>query len=82
VQDVLRSQGLERLGFTKGVGAATSSEPHYMDDGSPFFTDGLRAVLWFNKPPISFDEIQLLPWERPAASRELVPTENSSSPTE
>ena len=82
VQDMLRSQGLERLGWAKGVGAATSSNPHEMDDGSPFFTDGLRAVLWFNKPPIPFDEIQLLPWERPAASKELVPPENPSSPTE
>ena len=82
VQDMLRSQGLERLGFAKGVGAATSEEPHHMDDGSPFFTDGLRAVLWFNKPPISFDEIRLLPWERPAAARELVPPENPSSPPE
>ena len=64
-QDMLRSQGLERFGWVKGVGAASTAEPHHMDDGTPFFTDGLRVVLWFGKPPISLDEIQVLPWEKP-----------------
>jgi hypothetical protein len=63
-QDMARSQGLERLGWAKGVGAASSSEPHHMEDGSPFFTDGLRLVLWFGKPPISLGAIKFLPWER------------------
>jgi hypothetical protein len=57
------SQGLERIGWVKGVGAASSSEPHHMEDGSPFFTDGLRLVLWFGEPPIPLDEIQFRLWE-------------------
>jgi LssY-like putative type I secretion system component LssY len=64
VQDMLRSQGLERFAWAKGVGAVSSSEPHHMADGSPFFTDGLRSVLWFGKGPISLSSIQFLPWER------------------
>jgi hypothetical protein len=64
-QDMLRSQGLERVGWVKGVGAASESEPHHMEDGSPFFTDGLRLVMWFGKAPISLDEIEFLLWERP-----------------
>jgi hypothetical protein len=63
-QDMARSQGLERVGWATGVGAASSSEPHHMEDGSPFFTDGLRLVLWFGKPPISLGAIEFLPWER------------------
>jgi LssY C-terminus len=63
-QDMVRSQGLERLGWAKGVGAASSSDPHYMADGSPFFTHGLRLVLWFGKPPISLGAIEFLPWEK------------------
>ncbi len=63
VQDMAHSQGLERVGWVKGVGAASSSEPHHMEDGSPFFTDGLRLVLWFGEPPIPLDEIQFLPWQ-------------------
>jgi hypothetical protein len=56
---MLRSQGIERFGWVKGVGAASPAEPHHMDEGSPFFTDGLRVVLWFGKPPIAFDEIRV-----------------------
>jgi LssY-like putative type I secretion system component LssY len=63
-QDMVRSQGVERFGWAKGVGAATSEEPRHMADGSPFFTDGLRLVLWFTKEPIPLDEIDLLLWER------------------
>ncbi len=66
VQDMLlRSQGLEHIGWVKGVGAASPSEPHHMEDGSPFFTDGLRLVMWFGQAPISIDEVQVLPWEKP-----------------
>jgi hypothetical protein len=64
-QDMLRSQGMERIGWVKGVGASSESEPHYMDDGTAFFTDGLRLVMWFGKPPIPVDELEFLSWERP-----------------
>jgi hypothetical protein len=64
LQDMLRSEGLERFGWTKGVGAASPAEPHHMADGSPFFTDGLRLLMWFGKAPISLTEIQTLPWEK------------------
>ena len=63
VQDMVHSRGLERIGWVKGVGAAPSSQPQHMEDGSPFFTDGLRLVLWFGDPPIALDESQSLPWQ-------------------
>jgi LssY C-terminus len=64
-QDMLRSQGVARFGWVKGVGAAPPWEPHHMADGSLFFTDGLRLVLWLGKGPLSLDQIYLLDWERP-----------------
>jgi LssY C-terminus len=64
-QDMLRSQGVARFGWVKGVGAATPSEPRHMTDGSPFFTDGLRLVLWLGKRPLPLDQIYLLDWEKP-----------------
>ena len=63
VQDMLSSQGLARFGWVKGVGATPRSAPRSMDDGSPFFTDGLRAVLELTDKPIGLDEVQLLGWE-------------------
>jgi hypothetical protein len=62
-QDMLRSQHLVRFGWVKGVGETPSSNPRYMADGTPFFTDGLRAVMIFGAEPTSFEDIQLLGWE-------------------
>ena len=63
-QDMLRSEGLARFGWVKGVGAASPADPYYMDDGGPFFTDGLRAVMLFQEEALSFDEIQPFGWEK------------------
>jgi hypothetical protein len=65
VQDMLRSERLARFGWVKGVGAAPSAAPRYMADGTPFFTDGLRAVMMFGKEPVSLEQIRLLEWEKP-----------------
>jgi hypothetical protein len=65
VQDMLRSQRLARFGWVKGVGATPASAPRSMEDGTPFFTDGLRAVMIFGHGPASLDQIQLLDWEKP-----------------
>jgi hypothetical protein len=64
-QDMVRSQGVARFGWVKGVGAAPSSQPHHMADGSPFFTDGLRLVLLLDRHPVPLDKIHLLGWEKP-----------------
>jgi hypothetical protein len=60
VQDMLRSQRLTRFGWVKGVGPAPPSAPRHLEDGTPFFTDGLRAVMMFGKGPP--------PWPRFASS--------------
>ena len=65
VQDMLRSQKLTRFGWVKGVGAATPSDPRHMEDGTPFFTDGLRAVMVFGTAKTPLDQIRLLEWEKP-----------------
>jgi hypothetical protein len=64
VLDLIRSEAIARLGWVKGVGATPRSAPRHMDDGTPFFTDGLRAVLVFDEEPRPLDEIQRLDWER------------------
>jgi len=66
VQDILRSERLARFGWVRGVVPATPSAPSYMADGTPFFTDGLRAVMMFDKEPISMEQIRLLEWEKPS----------------
>ena len=44
--DLARSQYLARIGFAKGVGAAPLDAPRYNYTEDPYYTDGLRAVLF------------------------------------
>jgi hypothetical protein len=32
--------------------------------GDPYVTDGLRAVMFLNEPRQTFDQIEVLDWER------------------
>lgn len=64
VQDMIYSQHLARLGFVEGVGRVMQSAPRETSAGGTYYTDGLRAVLFFENRPVSISEIQFLPWER------------------
>jgi hypothetical protein len=66
IQDLWYSQGLEKVAFVKGVGKAPISEPRGNLTGDPYFTDGLRAVLWVSDNPIDFEDVEILYWELPS----------------
>jgi hypothetical protein len=63
VQDVLYSQALAKVGFVKGAGS-DSAAADQTTDGSPYRTDGLRAVLKFGGEAVSLAEIDFFDWER------------------
>jgi hypothetical protein len=65
IEDLILSQRLEKIGFVKGVGAASPDHPRHNLTGDPYVTDGMRAVLFFGQGPISLSEIQMFDWERP-----------------
>jgi len=73
IQDLLYSQSLIRFGFAKGIEPAPESRPHRNLTGDPFFTDGLRAVLVFERRPVSLDEVEVFEWERPRTSASASP---------
>ena len=64
-QDLLYSQGLSKIAYVKGVGAAPMESPRQNLTGDPYFTDGLRAVLWVSSQPVTFEELGILAWEVP-----------------
>jgi hypothetical protein len=70
VQDMMYSGGLERLGFVKGVGAAPRTHPRVLANGTGYFTDGFRAVLFFATRPLTIADVHLLDWESPLDERE------------
>ena len=65
IEDLLFSQTLAKVGFVKGVGRATPSRPRHNLTGDPYFTDGLRAVLFLDQGPISMNQILEIDWEHP-----------------
>ncbi|MDX2459973.1 MAG: LssY C-terminal domain-containing protein [Gammaproteobacteria bacterium] len=63
VQDAVYSQLLTDIGFVKGVEPVARSSPRTTPGGTTYHTDGLRAVLIFDRHPTSMSEIEFLSWE-------------------
>jgi hypothetical protein len=62
VQDMMYSGGLDKLGFVYGVGAAPQGHPRTTLNGGRYYTDGLRAVMFFATRPLSFTNVEMLDW--------------------
>jgi hypothetical protein len=67
LQDLLMSGLVERYGFVDGVGATHASAPRMNLTGDPYYTDGLRVVLFLSNQTTPLSEIERLPWELPPA---------------
>lgn len=64
IEDMALNQGLSGYGFVTGVGASTAGDNRENFLGTPWWTDGLRAVLLMSAERISMDEITFIPWSR------------------
>jgi len=62
--DLAYSQALVKIGFVKGSQRSTMDETHYNLTPDPYYSDGLRAVMFFEGRPIPLDRIRLLDWEK------------------
>ena len=65
MQDMFYSQSLRRFAFASGVGAATRESPRVNFTGDPYWTDGLRLVMWLSKEPVSYQKVENERWEMP-----------------
>jgi len=63
VEDMAYSQNLSKIGMVKGVGAASIDEPRENLTTDPYYTNGLRGVLVFDRTPTALADIEFLPWE-------------------
>ncbi|WP_432698379.1 LssY C-terminal domain-containing protein [Marinobacterium sp. YM272] len=69
IEDMLFSRGLSRLGFVRGVGKKTMSQPGVNLTGDPYYTDGLRAVLEFDARPNNLEDVRFFDWREPPMRR-------------
>jgi hypothetical protein len=66
VEDLAYSQALAKIGYVKGVGVVNKKAPRMNLVGDPFYTDGFRAVLFFEPRPYTLTDIKQLHWETPS----------------
>ena len=70
IEDLAYSQALARIGFVKGVGEASREAPRFNLGGDPYFTDGLRAVMFFEPRPRTLGDLDIIDyWEVPPRAR-------------
>lgn len=70
LHDLLMSGFVERYGFVQGVRAATASGPRTNLTGDPYYTDGLRVVVFLSDQARPLTEAERLAWELPPAPSE------------
>jgi hypothetical protein len=73
LQDLLLSGSLTGIGYVGGVGRATPEEPRYNYTLDPYYTDGLRLVLFLSKDYVSPDDVEFIPWAWPGAAARAIP---------
>lgn len=62
VENLAYSQVLAKLGYADGVGPAPIDAPRGNLTGDPYFTDGLRVILWVSSQPTDIGSIEDLDW--------------------
>lgn len=65
LQDLLGVQAVEAAGWVKGVGPVSIDNPRKDPMGNPYFTDGLRIVIFVSHKSVDIDEVDFLDWEEP-----------------
>ena len=71
IEDMAYSQALAKTGMVKGVGAVSKEAPKMNLVGDPYYTDGLRAVLFFDPRPFTLSDLDILDWEIPPTQKKL-----------
>ncbi len=49
---LLHHDAVEKFAFVKGVGESTETDPSFNLTADPYFTDGMRMVLWLTHEPV------------------------------
>ncbi|MBP0593922.1 LssY C-terminal domain-containing protein [Paraburkholderia sp. LEh10] len=72
-EDMAYSQNLMTMGLVAGVGAVLESAPRKNLTTDPYYTDGDRVVLVFDRTPRPLSDIEVFPWITPHGVMHLAP---------
>lgn len=65
LENLAYSEVLAKFAYVGGVGAAPIDEPRANLTGDPYFTDGLRVVMWISPKPSGLQDIKYEAWSDP-----------------
>jgi hypothetical protein len=65
IENLAYNQVLEKFAYVGGVGAAPIDEPRRNLTGDPYFTDGLRVVMWISSDLTDLNDIEYVGWITP-----------------
>jgi hypothetical protein len=59
---LLHRDAVDRFAFVRGVGEVDQDRPRLNLTGDPYFTDGMRLVVWLSRQPVPPDHAEDLGW--------------------
>jgi hypothetical protein len=62
LDSLLHRDAVARFAFVRGVGEASPDNPRLNLTDDPYFTDGLRLVVWLSKTPVPMEQTMDLDW--------------------
>jgi hypothetical protein len=65
LENLAYAQSIKAFGYAAGVGAVAIDQPRGNLTGDPWFTDGLRLVLWVSSRPVPLRDILYVDWYDP-----------------
>ena len=65
LENLAYSQVLAKFAYVGGVDAAPIEKPRANLTGDPYFTDGLRVVMWIASDLSDLQEIEYIEWADP-----------------
>ena len=71
IGDLAYSQSMSKFAFVRGSQVSTLQDTHYNLTPDPYYSDGLRAVMFFESRPTTLDKIDVLEWEQTRVKKEM-----------
>lgn len=65
LENLAYNQVLSKFAYVGGVGSAPIDAPRGNLTGDPYFTDGLRVVMWVASEPTGLNDIKYVEWSDP-----------------
>ncbi len=56
---------LDKFAYVGGSNKSSIEEPDRNLTGDPYFTDGLRLVMWIASDPVNLQDIKYVDWSNP-----------------